>query len=594
MGETNKSNNQILLSDNACSVILAFLGCLGCIGIMAGQTVKYTNSFLAVILFALSLYAFKSIVPNFRKAAVSHKVYAYIFSGLISVALHMGASLETNDSVDFKSPTLYICSICLAIYLAPFVNALWNKMFKAENEKKNDEKPLSIYYVWLIIFALWIPTFMAFFPGAFVYDATDEYIEVIARQFSMHHPLLHVLLLGGLVHLGEYLGAGANAGIAVYTLFQMAVMSWVFAYVVTVLQKLGVNKRKLLGIIAFVGIFPLFPMYAVCTAKDTLFSGAFLLVIVLLIQFARNSEKFFDKKIVLFVVSSTVMMLLRNNGAYAYVVAAILMIPCFIYAKVEKKYWSKILILMVLSVVLYKGSEYCLKVATHATDSENQEMLTVPIQQIARVYNYAPEAFSAEEIDTLYEVLPENYLKTYNPRCSDVLKSGFDNNAYNSNPAKYRKLWVSIGTKRPLIYLNAWLVNSYGYWYPDMIINVYKGNQMYTFQYKDSSYFGFETEPPGERHSLFPLLEKLYKNISLELFQQKVPVISMLFAPGFVFYVFAWYFMGLMREKRFKYVGAYLPVLLLWGTVLLGPTVLVRYMLILWFVMPLLCITTEN
>ena len=594
MGETNKKNNKILISDNACSVILAFLGCVGCVGIMAGKTISYTNSCFAVIIFALSLYAFKNVVPEFRQSGMRNKVYAYIFGGLISVALHMGAALEVYDSVNFKSVELYLCSVCLAIYLAPFIHALWNKLFQSRALKKNDEKPLNFFSVWLMIFVLWIPTFMAFFPGAFVYDATDEYVEVISRQFTMHHPLIHVLLLGGLVHLGEYIGVGANAGIAIYTIFQMAAMSWIIAYVVTALQKMGVGRKWLLGTVVFTGVFPLFPMYAVCSAKDTLFTGAFAMIVILLIQFAKDSAEFFDKKIFLFVAASTMMMLLRNNGAYAYMAAIILLIPCFIWSGIDRKHWTKILIMMVLSVVLYKGTSYCLKLATHATDFENQEMLTVPIQQITRVYTYAPEAFTEEEKEVLYEVLPESHLKTYNPRCSDVLKSGFNNSAYNQNPGRYRKLWGTIGARRPLIYLNAWLVNSYGYWYPDMIINVYKGNQMRTFQYRDSSYFGFETEVPGERHSLFPLLETLYRNISLELFQQKVPVISMLFSPGFAFYVFAAYFVGLMREKRYKYLAAYIPVLLLWGTVLLGPTILVRYVLILWFIIPLMGVDSSN
>ena len=144
------------------------------------------------------------------------------------------------------------------------------------------------------------------------------------------------------------------------------------------------------------------------------------------------------------------------------------------------------------------------------------------------------------------------------------------------------------------MYLNAWLVNSYGYWYPDMIINVYGGNQMYTFMYKDSSYFGFETEPPGERHSLFPLLERFYRNVSLELFQQRIPVLSMLFAPGFVFYLFAWAFFKVIKDRKWMTVAALCPILLLWATALLGPAVLVRYVLVLWCILPVFFVTLRE
>jgi len=289
------------------------------------------------------------------------------------------------------------------------------------------------------------------------------------------------------------------------------------------------------------------------------------------------------------------MMLLRNNGVYAYIVAVPLIFLTGLMAKESKKHLIKIIILMLLSLALYFGANHCMRLVTHAENNEHQEKLTVAIQQLARVYKYSPQTYSEDELKTLQEILPKEYLEKYNPRISDLLKSGFDNEAYSANKAKYKKLWFDIGLRKPLIYINAWLVNSYGYWYPDMVINVYGGNQMYTFMYEDSSYFGFETEPPGSRQSLFPLLEGLYRSISLELFQQKVPVLSMFFAPGFVFYIFLWCLAGLMKDKRWRTVGALCPVLMLWATVLMGPTVLVRYVFILWCILPLLfCVISRE
>lgn len=578
--------------------VLAFLGTVGIQGIMAvtQSRVVYTNSFFAVIIFGLSAYVQIKIVPAFFKSTKRDKIYSGAFSLLVSMALHLGARLEAADNVNVADAALYINIIFLAIYLAPIVCTLWNKADDLFDKfcVLKEEKKLKLTTVWLIIFLLWIPTLLALFPGAFVYDATDEYVEVITREFTMHHPLLHVLLLGGIVHAAEYIGLGANAGIAIYMLLQMAAVSLVAAIGIVKLQKWGANKKYCLGAILFIGLFPVFPMYAVCSAKDTLFTAAFFLSIIMLIDYTKDYEKFFDKRMVIFVASSVVMMLLRNNGVYAYMVAIPFIALCQRGAGKKFRIYGKILILMMISFVLYEGANASFKIATHATDNEHQEILTVPIQQLARVYTYAPETFTSEEVLTLYEVLPENYLITYNPRCSDILKSGFDNEAYAKDSAKYRKLWADIGKRKPLIYLNAWLVNSYGYWYPDMVINVYGGNQVYTFRYEDSSYFGFETEPPGTRNSLFPPLERFYRAVSLEIFQQKVPILSMLFAPGFMFYVFAFAFFKVMRDKKWNTLSALIPVALLWCTVLLGPTVLVRYVLILWFMAVTLPIIANN
>lgn len=574
----NKTNAKI-------AILLSFLGCVGIIGTVAleGDSIVYTNSFFALLFFGLSTAVQLKIVPAIMEAGKREKIYAFIFSLLLSIALIFGSTLEVWGNVNFTNASLYFKILCVAAYMTPIVHICWEKLGELTLFYDKTDKPFGFIQTWGLIFVLWIPTFLALFPGAFVYDATDEYIEVISREFTMHHPLIHVLLLGGLTHMGEYLGLGANAGIAAYTLFQMAVVSFVFAYAIKLLQKWGFSKKYCFAWIIITGLFPVYPMYAVCSAKDTLFTAAFLMVTVLLVEFAREKEYFFDRRMILLVVSATLMMLLRNNGVYALIVAVPFIIICSAVAKVDYKIYIRLVVLILISLVMYEGLNYSLKLATHASDSEHQEMLTVPIQQLARTYHYAPETFSDEELKTLYEILPENYLITYNPVCSDVLKSGFDNDAYAKNSGRYKALWWKIFLRKPLIYANAWLVNSYGYWYPDMVINVYGGNQMYTFKYDQSSYFGFETEPPGVRHSLFPLYEKLYRSISLELFQQRVPVISMLFAPGFMFIMFAYAFMYCMRQKKWMAVGVMMPMLLLWATVLLGPTVLVRYVLIFWF-----------
>ena len=168
------------------------------------------------------------------------------------------------------------------------------------------------------------------------------------------------------------------------------------------------------------------------------------------------------------------------------------------------------------------------------------------------------------------------------------MKIDFNNAAYRSEPSRYWKLWWSVGKKAPAVYLNAWLLTSYGFWYPDAVIDVYRGNTVFTYTYEDSSYFGFETELPGTRDSKIPLLNEWFRRLSLELFQQKVPVVSMLFSPGFLFLVYLSGLLFLMRRKQYKTVLAFLPAILNWLTVILGPTYLVRYVLIFWLALPVL------
>ena len=613
----NKPTIEKLYTHRLTPWVNAFLFCVGIRGVMAlgdATGIRYSNSILSVMLFILLLMLGRIVCPLFAKVDKAWKIKAYIFSTLLSTALHIGAEYEFYDGVDFAKPSLYFNTICLAIAMAPFVAYLWRKprdldvIDRDENEKdkasgKNSEPksfksstPFNFFYIWAIIFLFWMPVFFALYPGAFVYDATEEYVEVISRQFTMHHPLLHVLALGGIVHLFEYIGAGSNLGIAVYVLLQMLVMSAALSFVVRSLQMWGVTKRYAFITVLFFSIFPLFPLYAVCTAKDGLFTVFLLVSIVSMGNIIRSTDA--EKApasttsmsdMVIFLVSSTLMMMLRNNGLYAYTATALIIVIVFI---VDRRYRSassnritaRLLILMALSIVLSLGGTRIMKLATGATDGEHQEMLTVPIQQLARTYTYSPEAFTPDEEALLKAFIPEDYLTTYSPRISDVLKSGFDNQYYESHRALFYKLWLTIGARRPLTYLNAHLGTAYGYIYPDALNNVYKGNTMNTFIYTDSSYFGFETEPPGIRDSMLPALELLVEKFSLTLFQQKCPVLSMLFAPGFVFWVFIFILFGYVDRKNLPML---LPVLMTFATVLLGPTTLVRYVLILWYIIPL-------
>ncbi len=572
----------------------------GVMALSAAENIRFSNSIFSFFVFVLSAGLLRKIWKEFLEEDRVRKIWAGVFAVFLSVALHFGSRLEAVENVRMENIGMWFRIIFLAAFMLPVITVLWNRaeliptyvMTKKTAASEDGRNGLKFLQVWGIIFLLWIPTFLALFPGAFVYDAQEEYIEVITRNFNMHHPLLHVLALGGLVHAAEYAGGSANTGIAVYVILQMLLMSAILAYSIKKLESFGLKKTVLSCIMIFYGLFPIFPMYAVCTAKDGLFTSFLYLVIVELAVYILRVEEFNP---VIFTLGSVFMMLMRNNGVYAYIAAMAVIIICELIRSREKRV-IKLMIIAVLSVVLFAGANTVLKIATQATDHEHQEILTVPIQQLARTYTYSADVFTPKDIEDLHAYLPEENLITYRFRVSDVLKSGFNNAVYERDGASFRSLWFRIGVRKPMVYLNAWFGTSYGYWYPDALNNVYEGNQMYTFQYADSSYFGFETEPPGVRDSKFPVLERFYENLSLHQFQQKVPVISQLFSPGFMWWLLAFVlcFIFSRGRKGLRRVIPLLPAVFVWLTVLLGPTTLVRYVIILWFVIPLYFILTED
>lgn len=527
------------------------------------------------------------------------KIIPAISGFMYAVCLVFGHSLEKEGSIAYRDGRLWLTILILGILLSAALTVIMNQLQKRllpkglehETGQQIRQVPagrMTFLYAG-IIFLCYLIVFLGVYPGFFVYDAQDELMQVITRSFSTHHPLFHVLLMGGTVQLIHKLTGSYNAGIACYTLLQMAALSLIFGYGIRKLKEEGMGRRGSILLLAYFGGFPTIVMFSLCSAKDGLFTGMVLLMVLMLCAFFRDPAEFFQKKghCACLFLSSCLMMLLRNNGFYAFFVFVVFLALLFLKAE-WKPYRKKMLLLcagaMLAFLVVNKGFALVL----HADDSENQEILTVPIQQLARVYSMEGDTLTEQQKETLFEILPEEALKRYNPKVSDPVKVDFDNEAYEADKGKYRRLWSDLFREHPFGYLNAWFMTSYGFWYPGAVIDVYKGNTVFTFTYEGSSYFGYEVEEPGERKSLIPLVDRAYRFLSLDERAQEIPLLSLVLSPGAMFFLwifvlcFFWYTGQDRKLWPFLFPG------LLFLTVLLGPTYLVRYVVFLWVLLPVL------
>ena len=582
------------------TIAAAFLALCGtwafpCLISVSGDFLEYTNSILSVFLF-LGLYFFlkKALEMDYAKAGRGW-FYPGITGTLFSLCMVFGSQLDLKGSVPFKEGRLWISIFILAVLFTLIIRYLWEVMAGRKQKcisKKNsgfealgqriDLRSLGIRAA--VIFLCFLPVFLAVYPGFFVYDAQEEYLQVVTRNFTTHHPLIHVLLLGGMIQLVYKLSGSVNLGIACYTILQMTVMSVIFAWCVEKLKLRGLGKISRILLTLYFGVCPVLVMFSLCSAKDGLFTGLLLVMVVLLQELCKEPEAFLKnwRKMTFLSVSTLGMMMLRHNGFYAFCVFALLLT---FYLRKEIK---KALIYPVGVILIYMLCNAVLTGLFHADHGENQEMLTVPISQMARVYADEKDTLPAKDKEILYQYLSDEALAHYTPKVSDGVKIHFNNEAFAADKGSFFKLWAKWGASHPFTYLNAWFMTSYGFWYPDTIIDVYRGNTVFTFTYEDSSYFGYEVEEPGLRESKIPWLDELYRKMSLEIAQQKLPVVSMLFSPGFFFWMMLFLLGYLCYLKEFKSVLPFALPFLCWLTVILGPTCLVRYVVFLWVVVPLL------
>lgn len=630
MRMTEKNNNEPLTGKKSgpASLLLPFAITLGGVLFLPqmllseGRGLGFSNSFLSVAVFLLAFPAVRHAVERMLSETGAAGKVKGVLTLLLAfgfvLACTLGSRLEADGYLLLTDWRLWLSLPFLTLFFAALLERLYGLLeermagdgvkaaggARAEEQEGAAVRKAGLFSRWeklpvgkrrLLVFLffliVWGIVLLAVWPGFFVYDAQEEFNQVAQRRFTTHHPLLHVLLLGGIISAGNKLFGSYNAGIACYMIFQMTVLAVCFTWVLDSLRKKGAPLWLRVAGTLYFALFPVIQMYVLCSAKDTLYSAAMLAVILLLVRLAEEREAFFSgkKNVAALAGALCLMALMRHNGLYIL----ILLIPAMA-ALAGRKQWMRAALSGLCALILTLGVSAGLKTVFHAEDSENQEMLTVPIQQLARTWTLSPEVFTEEEEEVLFSFLPREALERYTPKLSDNVKISFNNAAYAQDSSAFWRLWLSIGGKAPASYLNAWLLTSYGFWYPDAVLDGYQGNTVFTFTYGESSYFGYETELPGQRHSFIPWLDALFEKMSLELFQQRVPVLSMLFSPGFLFWVYAAGIVFLVRCGRFRQAAAFLPAGLNWLTVLLGPTSLVRYVLIFWFALPVLALVVSR
>lgn len=567
----------------------------------------FTNSILSVFVFlGLALFYYRILCSSFtgnRKRWILPGLFGFLFS----LCMVMGTCLDEKESVPFDDLKMWAAILMLAAAFGLTVRYFWDRLAQWEEKRKDissekeesalGERKQGGHLINAgIIFLMQVPVFLAVYPGFFVYDAQEELMQVVTRNFTTHHPLVHVLFLGGIIQLAHKFTGSYNLGIACYTLIQMAVMAAIFGWCIEKLKTRGLKWEYRILFTLYFGLFPVLVMFSLCSAKDGLFAGMLLIMTILLSELMREPEQFFKKrqKILGLFTASLFMMLLRHNGFYAFIPSALLLILYFICKGDGRNYWKRLLVVLGGSIVfyllIYTGMTHLLS----ADASENQEILTVPISQMARVYQAKKDVLPESEKEILYQYLSEEALENYTPKVSDGVKIHFNNQAYAEDKKSFLGLWFQWGMENPFTYLNAWFMTSYGFWYPDTVIDVYRGNTVFTFTYEDSSYFGYEVEEPGVRESKLPWLLEFYRKLSLEIFQQKIPVVSMLFSPGFLFWVWVFCLCYQLYRARTDRVTPYLPIVFCFLTVLLGPTYLVRYVISLWAALPPLLAEFDN
>ena len=431
----------------------------------------------------------------------------------------------------------------------------------------------------LIILACWLPAFLIFFPGSFAYDVPFQLEQVFTGSYSTHHPLLHTLLLGKCIQLGVALH-DTNLGAAVYTAIQMFLLAGCFALCCTSIRRQSSEGAAWLATIFF-AVYPMHMFMAVNATKDVLFAGCFALFVVLCRE--EIVLPLTGKRKGILLASGVLAMLLRNNAVYAMAVWGLFLL----FSRGTRRLGGMALACVLLALTV----STCLSTALHAEPGDLREMLSVPIQQLARSRRVSGKELTEEERQAIDELFPDKGWKNYMPGIADPTKFAFDTERFLSDPGKYVGIWLSIGRRMPSVYVDAFVLLTYPFYWP---YRQYKVPGYYLQMGILDDYYEFRTFEPITDGSVFPRLrESLTWRFGARGAMQ-IPVVGWLFNMGVVVWAL---FLSLYRaaaagDKRTVRVG--MLAVLLWGTFLLGPVMAGRYVYVFMCLLPTLAFKSRK
>lgn len=445
---------------------------------------------------------------------------------------------------------------------------------KSRSGRKEYEEPFVFAVYMTVILACWLPVFLAYYPSVFAYDAEGQLYQVMAGDYSTHHPLLHTLFLGAFFRLGDRLPGSYSSGMALHSIVQMFFMAVILAYVLTVLYRQKTSWVMRILLLLFYAVFPVNSVLAVSTTKDVLFSGLVLLYVVKSDQRYHEKQEKIKGADVRFVLLSVLMLLLRNNAVYAWLLCQ----PFLLYSAGKRGRLKHYAVLAAATLLLFGLGNAGIKTAVSARSGSPREMLSVPLQQMARTRVMHEEEIDDDMRERLDAYLPSEWVfAAYNPYLADPVKSRA---VIHDDPAGLIKTWIKLGAQFPLTYLDAFLDNSIGYWY--------LGDKSHSTIYGVGMESGFgylstdnRTMPAGYEiveHSYLPKLRLFMERLISENEYQKIPVLPVIFAPAFYWWLLCLYIVFFLYRREYGMLAPALFPAAYYLTLLLSPTVLIRYM----------------
>ncbi|WP_225418587.1 DUF6020 family protein [Loigolactobacillus iwatensis] len=542
-----------------------------------------SNSVFSLIIYGAILVLFYKV----KQMDVERRLWgiALLIGGLFSAFMVIGVKTLTLNTTDLNHLTTWLKiifgipvfgSLLITTFklIIPRANYLTFDKFNTDKLEKFFTIKQSFIVVWALIFIAWIPSLVASYPGIYGYDSVYQIGYYLSGEICLHHPLIDTYLIGFcVVTLGNILGSN-ELGLLIYSIFQMSILSYSFAVVIRYMTK---KRVSILWRILFILIFmflPVNPIMSFSATKDIIYAATFLLILVKLFSLADDPHQFNNITfIATLIITIFINIIFRSQGLYVFLFSAIFGLFYF------RRYWKQLLIVIVLPLLMYLIYSGPVTSALNGVKFDSlHEMMSVPAVQLSKALDEDSGELSQYEKNQIKQYIPDYKTIEGNYAIADSMKNTFNSELLKANPSSFVKLWLQVGIKKPLTYVNAFARLTIGLWYPDMNYRDPKAYHPYweyisTQQNSEKTFFIVERQVPR----FMKWLSSIYYQLTYSNSYQKVSVLSMFFSSGIYTWLLIVYIGWVIYQRRYHYLYPASLVLGLWLTLLLGPVVLYRY-----------------
>lgn len=562
------------------------------------------NSAYTEILLLPFIYLFYQLYLKCLSNRKTKRFYLLIagLSTIFSLMLIAGGVLDGYSEFRLSIELFFqILTLITAIYPILSTMTIWldKRNPKVENIQ-NDKKLLPICFG--LVSLVWLLTYLALFPGVYATTADAPYwyyefsrpdVPITSQWAPLYCGIYYYLM-----KLGEFIFGSYDAGFAIFSFVQM---SFVLFAVWNILA--FINRRFRTGAVictaTFFALLPTHVILSLTSAQDPVFAACFVMCMLQLFKLAESPEMYWMKKGNYIKLAAWLILfcLIRNNGMYAILV---MIVFTAVFLRKYRRQIFQLTGVVIAVMLIYQGPVYNMLGIQKGTAL--REMLSLPLQQMAYVYNYSYEELSEEQVKQMLGYMSDDAWHTYMPCLSDHIKYGVNTDTIKNDITAFIKLYIDILLEEPEGYVKGAAAQTFGLWYPNKkwpdarIWHPYIG-----FLCSDGpDSYGIELVGFAvSRSSLFPAYEELLSTLygrgddhsgyggNLSMAFSNVPVLGVLSKTGIYFWMMTYlFFYAIYRRWRepLVMIGLGIGIFI---TVLLSPVMLYRYCAPVIFAAPL-------